>query len=51
MPDSSRNVKDLKDKSTLFIVPVRRNSKLIDYSMEQKRHLKFQDHSKFYSKY
>ena len=48
---SSKNVKELDDLGIFFIIPLRRNSKLIDYSMEQKRHFMFQDHPIFYSRY
>ena len=34
-----------------FVMPLRRNSKMIDYSTEQGRHFMFQDHPIFYSRY
>ena len=34
-----------------FIIPLKRNSKLIDYSIETERHFMFQDRPVFYSKY
>jgi transposase len=48
---SSKNVKDLDGMGIFFIVPLKRNSKMIDYSMEQGRHFMFQGHSIFYSRY
>ncbi len=48
---SSKNVKDLDGMGIFFIIPLKRNSKLIEYSMEQERHFMFQDHPIFYSKY
>ena len=48
---SSRNVKDLDDMGIFLIIPLGRNSKLIDYSMEQGRHFMFHDHPIFYSRY
>ncbi len=48
---SSKNVKDLDDMGIFFIIPLKRNSKLIDYSMEQGRYFMFQDHPIFYFKY
>ena len=47
----SKNVKDPDDMYIFFIIPLKRNKKLIDYSMEQGRHFIFQNHPIFYSKY
>ncbi|MCW6159056.1 MAG: transposase [Thermoplasmatales archaeon] len=48
---SSKNVNELDDMGIFFIIPLKRNSKLIDYTVEQGRHFMFQDHPIFYSKY
>ncbi len=48
---SSTNVKELDGMGIFFIIPLKRNSKLIDYSTEQGRHLMFQAHPIFYSRY
>ena len=34
-----------------FIMPMRRNSKLIDYTISMEKHFMFQDHPVFYAKY
>ncbi|MEM4067954.1 MAG: transposase [Candidatus Micrarchaeaceae archaeon] len=48
---SYRNIEDLERMGVFFIMPLRRNSNLIDYSIEQGRYFTFQDRSIFYSKY
>ena len=48
---SSKNVKDLDGMGIFFIIPLKRNSKLIDCSMEQGIHFMFQDHPILYSRY
>jgi transposase len=47
---SSKNVDDLKRMNIFFVMPVKRNSRLIDYSMEQLKHFMFQVHPIFYSR-
>ena len=48
---SSKNVKDLEEMGIFFVMPLRRNSKMIDYSTEQGRHFMFQDHPILFSRY
>ena len=48
---SMKNVLDLEIMKIFFIIPLKRNSKLIDYSIEVEKHFMFQDRSVFYSKY
>jgi len=48
---SSSNVNDLDSMGILYIIPLRRNSKLIDYSTDGEKHFMFQDHPIFYHKY
>ena len=48
---SLKNIEALEAMKTFFIIPLRRNSRLIDYSMKGEKHFMFQDHPIFYSKY
>ncbi|MEM4084362.1 MAG: transposase [Thermoplasmata archaeon] len=48
---SYRNIEDVERMGVFFIMPLRRNSNLIDYSIEQGRYFTFQDRPIFYSKY
>ena len=44
-------VLDLEAMKIFFIIPLKRNSKLIDYSIVEEKHFMFQDRPVFYSKY
>ncbi|MHB1708757.1 MAG: transposase [Thermoplasmataceae archaeon] len=46
-----RNIQDLEAMRIFFIIPLKRNSRLIDYSMEGEKHFMFQERPVFYSKY
>lgn len=48
---SMKNIEALEHMKIFFIIPLKRNSKLIDYSIEMERHFMFQDRPVFYSKY
>ena len=48
---SSSNIRDLDSKGMFYIIPLRRNSRIIDYSRSGEKHFMFQDHPIFYSKY
>ena len=48
---SSSNVSALDSMGIFYIIPLKRNSRLIDYSAEGERHFMFQDHPIFYRKY
>lgn len=48
---SMKNVMDLEAMKIFFIIPLKRNSKLIDYSAGTGRHFMFQDRPIFYSRY
>jgi len=48
---SSSNVNDLDSMGISYIIPLRCNSKLIDYSTEGENHFMFQDYPIFYRKY
>lgn len=48
---SSGNIKALEDMHVFYIIPLKRNSRLIDYSMPGEKHFMFQDHPIFYAKY
>ncbi|EQD75588.1 transposase IS4, partial [mine drainage metagenome] len=48
---SMKNVGDLEGMKIFFIIPLKRNSKIIDYSMHEERHFMFQDRPVFYSRY
>jgi len=48
---SSPNVNDLDSMGISYIIPLRRNSKLIDYSTDGEKHFMFQEHPIFYHKY
>jgi transposase len=48
---SMKNVLDLEAMKIFFIIPLKRNSKLIDYSIGTEKHFMFQDRPVFYSKY
>ena len=48
---SSSNIRDLDSSGMSYIIPMRRNSRIIDYSQLGEKHFMFQDHPIFYSKY
>ena len=48
---SSSNIRDLDSKGMLYIIILRRNSRIIDYSRSGEKDFMFQDHPIFYSKY
>jgi len=48
---SSSNIRDLDSMGISYIIPLRRNSKLIDYSTDGEKHFMFQDHPIFYRRY
>ena len=48
---SSANVSALQSMGIFFIIPLKRNSKLIDYSFRNEKHFMFQDRPVFYSRY
>ena len=48
---SSTNIRELDSTGMSFIIPLRRNSRLIDYSQSGEKHFMFQDHPVFYRKY
>lgn len=48
---SLKNVTALDDMKIFFIIPLKRNSRIIDYSIHEERHFMFQDRPVFYSRY
>jgi len=48
---SSSNVSDLDSMGISYIIPLKRNSKIIDYSTDGEKHFMFQDHPIFYRRY
>ena len=48
---SSSNVGDLDSMGIFYIIPLKRNSKIIDYSTDGEKHFMFQDHPIFYHRY
>ena len=48
---SAANVKSLESMKLSYIIPLKRNSKLIDYSFQTEKHFMFHDRPIFYSKY
>ena len=48
---SAENVKSLESMKLLYIMPLKRNSRLIDYSFQAEKHFMFHDQPIFYSKY
>ena len=48
---SSSNVSALDAMGIFYIIPLKRDSKLIDYSTEGEKHFMFQDHPVFYRKH
>ena len=46
-----KNVSSLESAKTHYTIPLKRNSRLIDYTPSQARHFTFQDHPIFYSRY
>ncbi|QRF75346.1 Transposase [Thermoplasmatales archaeon] len=48
---SGRNLKELERMKISYIIPLRRNSRLIDYSLGWEKYFMFQDHPVFYSRY
>ena len=48
---SAANVKSLKSMKLSYILPLKRNSRLIDYSFQTEKHFMFHDQPIFYSKY
>ena len=48
---STSNVSALDTMGIFYIISLKRNSKLIDYSTEGEKHFMFQDHPIFYRKY
>ncbi len=48
---SAANVKSLESMKLSYIIPLKRNSKLIDYSFRTEKHFMFHDQPIFYSKY
>ena len=45
------NTEALSSMGIYFIMPMRRNSRLIDYTISMEKHFMFQDHPIFYSRY
>ena len=48
---SRSNTEALSSMGIYFIMPMRRNSRLIDYTISMEKHFMFQDHPIFYSRY
>jgi len=48
---SSSNIRDLDSRGIFYIIPLRRNSRIIDYSTGREKHFMFQDHPIFYRRY
>ena len=48
---SAKNISSLEGMGIHYIMPLKRNSRLIDYSQDQGRHFMFQDHPVFYARY
>ncbi|MEM4090751.1 MAG: transposase [Thermoplasmatales archaeon] len=48
---SKSNISSLDSMGISYIIPLKRNSKLISYDSEGGKHFMFQDHTIFYSKY
>jgi transposase len=48
---SAANVKSLESMKLSYIIPLKRSSKLIDYSFQTEKHFMFHDQPIFYSKY
>ena len=48
---SAANVKSLESMKVWYIMPLKRNSRLIDYSFQEEKHFMFHDHPIFYWKY
>ena len=48
---SATNVKSLESMKLSYIIPLKRSSKLIDYSFQTEKHFMFHDQPIFYSKY
>ena len=48
---SLKNLKELDKLGISYVIPLRRNSRLIDYSMEDEKYFMFQDHPVFFSRY
>ena len=48
---SAGNIRDLDDLSTSYIMPLKRNSRIIRYDHGRERHFMFQDNPIFYWKY
>ena len=48
---SAANVKSLESMKLSYIIPLKRSSKLIDYSIQTEKHFMFHDQPIFYSKY
>ena len=48
---SEKNLKGLEGMGISYIIPLKRNSRLIDYSLGWEKYFMFQDHPVFYSRY
>ncbi len=48
---SASNISDLESMKLSYIIPLKRNSRLLDYSFRKERNFMFQDHPVFYSRY
>ncbi|MGC8558637.1 MAG: transposase, partial [Nitrososphaeria archaeon] len=48
---SARNIGGLEDMGLFYIIPLKRNSKLIDYSLQQKSYFMFESKPIFYAKH
>jgi hypothetical protein len=46
-----KNIEALGCMKISLIIPLKRNSRLIDYSIDMDKHFMFQDHTIFYSRY
>lgn len=48
---SVKNISSLESAKIHYVMPLKRNSRLIDYMVDQAKHFMFQDHPIFYSRY